>query len=107
MKSKKKIIAAVFMGLLVLALVPVAIFAGYDAKQGQDVGYADINGYGICADFVDVNDDGICDNHGSACADFVDANGDGICDNHGNMSMRHHSDHGMGHHGGGHHGCRW
>ena len=95
MKNKKKILAIVLMGLLVLTLVPAAVFAGYGSQQGQGIGYVDANG------------DGICDNHGSACGNYVDANGDGVCDNAGTVNTGHHSGRGMGHHGGGHHGGRW
>ncbi len=95
MKNKKKILAIVLMGLLVLTLVPAAVFAGYGSQQGQGIGYVDANG------------DGICDNHGSACGNYVDANGDGVCDNAGTVNTGHHGGRGMGHHGGGHHGGRW
>lgn len=64
--------------------------------------------------FVDVNQDGICDNHGAGCR-HTDADHDGICDTHGEScgyadgngacgsreSAGHHG--GSGHHGGGHH----
>ena len=40
MKNKKKILAIVLMGLLVLTLVPAAVFAGYGSQQGQGIGYA-------------------------------------------------------------------
>ena len=95
MKNKKKILAIVLMGLLVLTLVPAAVFAGYGSQQGQGIGYVDANG------------DGICDNHGSACGNYVDANGDGVCDNAGTVNTGQHGGRGMGHHGGGHHGGRW
>ena len=133
MKNKKKILAIVLMGLLVLTLVPAAVFAGYGSQQGQGIGYVDANGDGICdnhgsacgnyvdangdgicdnhgsacGNYVDTNGDGICDNHGSACGNYVDANGDGVCDNAGTVNTGHHSGRGMGHHGGGHHGGRW
>ena len=114
MKNKKKILAIVLMGLLVLTLVPAAVFAGYGSQQGQGIGYDDTNGDGICdnhgsacGNYVDANGDGICDNHGSACGNYVDANGDGVCDNAGTVNTGHHGGRGMGHHGGGHHGGRW
>ena len=125
MKNKKKILAIVILGLLVVALVPAAIFAsgnGYGNGQAQvgiaattNIGnnYVDANGDGICdnhgtncGNHVDANGDGICDNHGTNCGNYVDTNGDGVCDNYGtNGSYGHHGGRGMGHHNGGHHGC--
>ena len=110
MKNKKKILAIVLMGLLVLTLVPAAVFAGYGSQQGQGIGYVDVNGDGVCdnrgagcGNYVDANGDGVCDNHGTGCGNYVDANGDGVCDNRG-AGGGHHA---AGHHGGGHHGGRW
>ena len=48
MKNKKNFLAIVLMGLLVLTLVPAAVFAGYGSQQGQGIGYVDANGDGIC-----------------------------------------------------------
>lgn len=106
MKNKKKILAIVILGLLVVALVPAAIFAsgnGYGNGQAQAGIAATTN---IGNNYVDANGDGICDNHGTNCGNYVDTNGDGVCDNYGtNGSFGHHGGRGMGHHNGGHHGC--
>jgi len=53
----------------------------------------------IKGNFVDKNNDGVCDNHqmkgkNKDCQNFVDANNDGICDNHkakGNCCGKGHS----------------
>lgn len=43
-----------------------------------------------CANYVDADGDGVCDNRGSwggaGCGGYVDADGDGICDNCGSSS---------------------
>ena len=89
MKKRKKILALILVGLLVVAAVPAA---GYSRAGGHGIGH-----------FVDVNGDGVCDNRGTGCGDYVDANGDGVCGNVG-AGGGHHA---AGHHGGGHHGGRW
>ena len=82
MKNKKKILAIVLMGLLVLTLVPAAVFAGYGSQQGQGIGYVDANGDGICD-----NNDGLTNSQDGAGLQrghrgrFVDNDSDGICDN--------------------------
>lgn len=127
MKKRKKILALILVGLLLVAAVPAAGFAhagGHGIGHFVDVNgdgvcdnrgtvcgdYVDANGDGVCdnrgmgcGDYVDTNGDGVCDNHGTGCGDYVDANGDGVCDNVG-AGGGHHA---AGHHGGGHHGGRW
>lgn len=112
MKKRKKILALILVGLLVVADVPAAMSAaGYGRAGGHGIGhFVDVNGDGVCdnrgtgcGDYVDANGDGVCDNHGTGCGNYVDANGDGVCDNVG-AGGGHHA---AGHHGGGHHGGRW
>ena len=112
MKKRKKILALILVGLLVVAAVPAAMSAaGYGRAGGHGIGhFVDANGDGVCdnrgtgcGNYVDANGDGICDNRGAGCGNYVDANGDGVCDNVG-AGGGHHA---VGHHGGGHHGGRW
>lgn len=45
------------------------------------------NGQGSCAGYADADGDGVCDNYGAgqgSRSGYVDADGDGICDNYGN-----------------------
>ncbi len=60
-----------FFGLSILLLSFVFISDTYGQGQG---GKRNFQGRGANCQFVDLNNDGICDN-------FVDANNDGICDN--------------------------
>ena len=55
MKKRKKILALILVGLLVVAAVPAAMSAA---------GFARAGGHGI-GHFVDVNGDGVCDNRGT------------------------------------------
>ena len=55
MKKRKKILALILVGLLVVAAVPAAMSAaGYSRAGGHGIGH-----------FVDVNGDGVCDNRGA------------------------------------------
>jgi hypothetical protein len=56
-------------GILIVALVALSVGVAA-AQYGQGGG----------AQYVDANDDGLCDNIG-ACPRSVDADGDGVCDN--------------------------
>lgn len=112
MKKRKKILALILVGLLIVAAVPAAMSAaGYGCAGSHGIGhFVDLNGDGVCdnrgtgcGDYVDANGDGVCDNHGTGCGNYVDANGDGVCDNVG-AGGGHHA---AGYHGGGHHGGRW
>lgn len=38
---------------------------------------------GVCNRYMDADNDGICDNHGVNCNGYVDSDNDGICDNRG------------------------
>ena len=104
---KKKAVAGILIGLVVLAVGATSALAagpgggrhagwsGINGGNGTGSGvcrYVDANGDGICDNYgtgcgghyVDSNGDGICDNYGTGCgSNYVDANGDGICDNHG------------------------
>lgn len=102
MKNKKKFTVVLLVGLLVIALVPMAIFAaGRDVGRGNsqamsygmDVDY-DVDAYqGIgCDNYVDVDGNGVCDYHHA---------NNGGCDQHSNHYNGHHSDM---HDGGTHHG---
>lgn len=82
-----------------LAVLTVLVIFGTGTVLAAGPGH-----HGAGLRYVDQNDDGICDNRGTALCDgtncwgaFVDENGDGICDNRPLQS-------GSGHHGGGH-GC--
>lgn len=68
----KKIIAGILAAALVLSVGIVSAFAA-----GPDTG----------RNFVDADNDGVCDLMGSNCA-YVDADGDGICDNYGTGAGR-------------------
>lgn len=65
--------------------------------------YVDINNDGICdnygtnENYIDANNDGICDNYGTN-KNYIDTNNDGICDNYSNATSSNH--YGM-HHGNG------
>lgn len=63
----KKIIAGILAAALVLSVGIVSAFAA-----GPDTG----------RNFVDADNDGVCDLMRSNCA-YVDADGDGICGNYG------------------------
>ena len=63
----KKIIAGILAAALVLSVGIVSAFAA-----GPDTG----------RNFVDADNDGVCDLMGSNCA-YVDADGDGVCVNCG------------------------
>lgn len=95
----KKLLSGVIISALVITAGTVSAFA-YHGRQNQTyklnkaTNFVDSNNDGICDNrgtcgnglyFVDANGDGICDNSGT-CGNgsyFVDANGDGICDNLG------------------------
>ena len=68
-----------------LAVLTVLVIFGTGTVLAAGPGH-----HGAGLRYVDQNDDGICDNRGTALCDgtncwgaFVDANGDGICDNRG------------------------
>jgi len=61
-------------------------FTQTTAKSGTD--NAITAGTAVRGNFVDQNNDGVCDHQGTKgavnrCSDFVDKDGDGICDNRG------------------------
>ena len=60
---KRKLTFCLIIALIIAILVPIAAFAASDR-----------------ANFVDANNDGICDNAGQRGANFVDEDGDGVCD---------------------------
>lgn len=81
-------------GIIALALViSVCSTTAFAAGHGHGRRHAAVNNDVVCdycttfCQFVDDNEDGICDNCGSdtckKCTGYVDANGDGICDNYG------------------------
>ena len=117
---KKNVIAIVAAVALVLLAVPTIAFANGmqqtwcpsggagslahhamraagDSDAGATVGAAIA---AVRGEYVDRNNDGVCDNYGvgkgangqGSCAGYVDADGDGICDNYG-------AGNGRGHHG--------
>lgn len=127
MKTKKKMLGIILVGLFVIALVPMAMFASNQGGQPESRA-------AVCSAYVDVDNDGLCDHydgnsghHGlgrvamvasgqsdgqpeerpAVCSAYIDANNDGLCD-HCNENRSHcgnHSGHhSEGRHGGGHHG---
>lgn len=117
---KKNVIAIVAAVALVLLAVPTIAFANGmqqtwcpsggvgslahhamraagDSDAGATVGAAIAT---VRGEYVDRNNDGVCDNYGvgkgangqGSCAGYADADGDGICDNYG-------AGNGRGHHG--------
>lgn len=82
---KKLLIGATVTALVLSAGATTAFAAGgrhHGMRAVSNVG----QGSGLCQSgyscFVDANDDGVCDYHGSNCR-YVDADGDGVCDNRG------------------------
>ena len=99
------------VGIAAVVLVVVSAFALVVSAQGPRESVEDVqrafgwrnDGLGCdgeCADFVDADGDGACDNEGQRvegrmgwanngegcdgeCENFVDADGDGVCDNEG------------------------
>ena len=99
---KKKTMAIVATGALVIGMVPVALFA---SGQGTGNRFVDLDGNGVCDNrgvrceqFADDDQNGVCDNHGKNCESFADKNNDGVCDNR----PTHGGGEGQGHHGMGH-----
>lgn len=97
----KKLVSGIIVSALVISTGTVGAFAAYHGRQNQTnkinktTNFVDTNNDGICDNqgaggnglyFVDANGDGICDNQGTGGngSYFVDANGDGICDNQTN-----------------------
>lgn len=99
---KKKTIAALAAGVLVVGMIPAALFASSQNTAQQPV---DINGNGVshhnsmrCEQYIDVNQEGTCNRYGTVCNGFIDEDGDGVCDNRsiqgcGN-AREHHGGHG-------------
>ena len=80
---KRKLTFCLIIALIFAVLVPIAAFAASDRAN-----FIDEDNNGICDNagqrgvyFVDENNDGICDNAGQRVVYFVDENNDGICDN--------------------------
>ena len=109
---KKKTMAMIAAGALVIGMVPAALFA-----SGQGVGrqIVDLDDNGVCDNhgknckgFIDENNDGVCDhrpaNGNNQGNGYVDANNDGVCDNYSAQGGRH-GHHGMGHVHGQGRGC--
>ncbi len=109
--SKNMIIVAVMLVALLVMSIPVIAYAvggsgsnGWEAEQNlvkSNINFVDNNEDGICDScgnncvtglglgigFIDHNGDGICDNLDTGSgAGFVDADDDGICDNRGDIS---------------------
>ena len=72
----KKLLSGVIISALVITAGTVSAFA-YHGTQNQIYKFNKITNY------VDLNNDGICDNKYNCGKGlyFIDANGDGICDN--------------------------
>lgn len=102
---KKKILAGILIGLVVLAVGATSAFAaGTGGWHHLSGGRGSCDGTGICTNcgstgchgscYVDADNDGICDNRDTAaCANcgsancdgtcYTDADNDGLCDNRG------------------------
>ena len=100
---KKKILAGILIGLVVLAVGATSAFAaGTGGWHHLSGGRGSCDGTGICTNcgstgchgscYVDADNDGICDNRDTAaCANcgsancdgtcYADADNDGVCDN--------------------------
>lgn len=100
---KKKILAGILIGLVVLAVGATSAFAaGTGGWHHLSGGRGSCDGTGICTNcgstgchgscYVDADNDGICDNRDTAaCANcgsancggtcYTDADNDGVCDN--------------------------
>ena len=100
---KKKVLAGILIGLVVLAVGATSAFAaGTGGWHHLSGGRGSCDGTGICTNcgsigchgscYVDADNDGICDNRetaacancGSANCDgtcYTDADNDGVCDN--------------------------
>ena len=100
---KKKILAGILIGLVVLAVGATSAFAaGTGGWHHLSGGRGSCDGTGICTNcgstgchgscYVDADNDGICDNRRTAaCANcgsansggtcYTDADNDGVCDN--------------------------
>ena len=100
---KKKVLAGILIGLVVLAVgAPSAFAAGTGGWHHLSGGRGSCDGTGICTNcgsigchgscYVDADNDGICDNRSTAaCANcgsancggtcYTDADNDGVCDN--------------------------
>lgn len=100
---KKKILAGILIGLVVLAVGTTSAFAaGTGGWHHLSGGRGSCDGTGICTNcgstgchgscYVDADNDGICDNRDTAaCANcgsancggtcYTDADNDGVCDN--------------------------
>ena len=90
---KKKTVAVLAAGALVVGMIPVALFASSQNTVQQLV---DINGNGVshhssmcCEQYIDVNQEGTCDRHGPVCNGFIDEDGDGfrICRTESNPAI--------------------
>lgn len=85
----KKILTCIAAMVLIISVSSLTVFA---AGNGRGRNYVDNNNDGVCdnynasCQFVDNDGDGICDNCASATcgngAGYIDADGNGICDNY-------------------------
>lgn len=76
----RKLVSGIIVSALIISTGAVGVLAAYHGRQDQ------ANKIHQTENFVDTNNDGICDNqstggHGSY---FKDTNGDGICDHQTN-----------------------
>lgn len=75
-----------FKGLFVLTLTVFIFSQGFAQTIEKSAATGPANGTTTMGNFVDANNNGICDNHemkdkAGQCANFVDKDGNGICDN--------------------------
>lgn len=92
----KKIVTGIMATALVVSIGTMgALAAGYNFGRGRN--YVDVNNDNLCdnynsavcatynpdgKNYVDTNGDGVCDNHITCVKNYVDVDGDGICDNY-------------------------
>lgn len=106
----KKHMKSIGIGLLLAALLVVAIGGAAFAAGGRSRNFADTDGDGVCDNLGTGICTSACASTGTGCGrncNFVDSDGDGICDNLGNgVCKGTGAGHGIGHHGGWRSGCR-
>ena len=100
----KKLITIAAAFALTLALGTTAFAASPRHNSHHSASSTTSTGY---CNFVDADNDGICDNGDTHCSSYLDANNDGICDNCQNQNAHYThtstSGHRTGRHGGRHH----
>ena len=89
--NKNRILTGALAAVLVLSVGATAAFAAGPRAGRGNGNFVDADNNGVCdnrgngnRNFVDADNDGVCDNRGNGNGNFVDADNDGVCDNRGN-----------------------